>query len=592
MTRSAGVPASSLAGVLDRHALRRAAGARSFERGEDYFASGQVRSLTEDRGKLIAKVRGARPYRVSLWAEAGGVRHSCTCPVGQDGALCKHCVAAGLAWLDRDQHPGGAGKKRDRPAITMDDVRVWLAAQDKEALVGMILDRATDDDRLRQRLFLKAAKKTPRGLDLATYRRAIDEAVDAGGFVDYRNAYEYTSGIEDAIGSIEDLLKEGHASEVIGLAEHALEAVEGAMNSVDDSDGNMSGILERLQEIHLTACRKARPDPETLARRLFAWELRGEWETFLGAAKTYAGVLGPRGLAVYRNLAEAEWVNIRPLGPGGDDADKYGTRFRITHIMETLARQAGNVEAIVDVHKRDLSTAWAYLQIAVEYKQAGKYDLALEWAERGLKAFPKETDSRLRQFLAGEYHRRRRHDDAMALMWAEFSESPALEQYRTLKDHADKAGAWPAWRSRALEFLRQSIVKEKREARDDRWGWRRRADHTELVRVFLWEKDVEAAWREAREGGCSDALWTELAAKRERSHPEDALPVYQRMIEPTLDQKDNEAYRQAVGLLKKVQGLMARLGRKVEFARYLESVRVAHKRKRNFLKLLDRGKWL
>lgn len=61
--------------------------------------------------------------------------------------------------------------------------------------------------------------------------------------------------------------------------------------------------------------------------------------------------------------------------------------------------------------------------------------------------------------------------------------------------------------------------------------------------------------------------------------------------EPTLNQKNNEAYREAIGLLRKVRGLMVRLGRESEFVRYLKSVRAAHKPKRNFMKLLDRAKW-
>ena len=123
--------------------------------------------------------------------------------------------------------------------------------------------------------------------------------------------------------------------------------------------------------------------------------------------------------------------------------------------------------------------------------------------------------------------------------------------------------------------------------RKERWAWGPQRDHSELVRIFLWEKDVDAAWREANEGGCSNTLWLELAAKRENDHPEDALGVYQEQIEPTLGQKNNDAYKEAVGYLHKIRGLMTRLGREVEFAEYLGKVRAAHKPKRNFMKLLD-----
>ena len=187
-----------------------------------------------------------------------------------------------------------------------------------------------EDDRLRQRLLMKASRKAPKGLDLATYRAAIDGAVEAGEFVDYRSASDYAQGIDDVVDSIEELLKEGYALEVIDLTEHALAAVEKAMGSVDDSDGHMGGILAHLQEIHCAACRKAKPDPGTLAKRLFEWQLRTEGDTFFDAAETYARVLGKEGLAVYRKLAEDEWARVPALQPGRDAPEKYGKRFRIT----------------------------------------------------------------------------------------------------------------------------------------------------------------------------------------------------------------------------------------------------------------------
>jgi len=117
------------------------------------------------------------------------------------------------------------------------------------------------------------------------------------------------------------------------------------------------------------------------------------------------------------------------------------------------------------------------------------------------------------------------------------------------------------------------------------------ADGSELVKIFLWEKDVDGAWREAKTGGCSADLWMTLAAKREREHPDDALPVYQAQIEPTLQHKNNGAYREAVGLLRKIRALMIHLGRDSEFAPYLASVRQAHRPKRNLMALLDRARW-
>src|SRR3989337_428474 len=91
---------------LDTNTLRRLAGPRSFERGESYFEDGRVGSLVEDKGKITAFVHGSSKYRVKLWNEDGNLEYECSCPVGQDGDFCKHCVAVGLTWLAGNEIKG------------------------------------------------------------------------------------------------------------------------------------------------------------------------------------------------------------------------------------------------------------------------------------------------------------------------------------------------------------------------------------------------------------------------------------------------------------------------------------------------------
>ncbi len=580
---------SPLADVLNRRLLRNLAGPIIFARGEAYYDGGQVFSLAEHQGTLAAKVSGTHDYRVKLWLEDEELQFECTCPYADDGSFCKHAVAVGLAWLEGETAGKQTGKQTGKtggPMVTLDDVEQYLQQQSKPMLVSLLMEQVLDNDRLHERLLLKVARTTGAGIDINAFRRAIDRAIDHGGFVDYDEMDSYTAGIQDAVDSLEEVLKEGHADAVIELSEYALEQAEDAMNSVDDSDGELGGIIENLQELHHQACQQAKPDPEELAQRLFEWELNGSWGTFSGAAGKYADVLGPSGLAEYRQLAEAEWQRLPELKPGQDDPDRGGKRWRITSIMETLARQSGDLDALVAIKRRDLSTSYAYLQIAELYRDAQQYDQALEWAEQGMAAFANRPDQRLRDFLAEEYHRRGRHDEAMALIWAQFTGHPALQYYQKLKTHADRIQQWPKWREQALALLRQSIEGSRQSTPKTAWG--RPLDHSELVSIFLWEKEDEAAWQEAQQGGCSNNLWLQLAARREQDHPEDALAIYQRQIEPLVNQTQQQAYEMAVSYLRKVRELMQRLDRKAEFTSYLEFLRKTYKRKRNFMALLDR----
>jgi uncharacterized Zn finger protein len=582
-------PLPSFEKVLNIRLLQRMAGAKSFARGEGYFARGHARQVVERDGELAAKVEGSQTYRVRLWLQDRALDYSCSCPVGRGGEFCKHAVALGLAWLD-GRSTRTSAKSKPRTKTTLDDVRAQLLKRDKHDLVELIMQQAIEDEGLRRRLLMDAASRESGALDMDTWRETVDEAIDSGRFVDYRDAYAYAEGINAVIDGIEKLLKKGHAGAVIELTEYALAGVERSIESVDDSDGEMSVLMERIQTLHHQACRKAKPDPERLARRLFAWELGTDWGSFSDAVSRYAGVLGKKGLALYRQLAEAEWVKVPALRPGSRDPEKYAKRFCITRIMETLAQQSGDIETLVAIKQRDLSSQHAFLQIAEIYQAARQPDQALNWAERGVKAFPGYLDGRLREFLADAYHRRKRHAEAMALIWAAFCESMELKTYQDLLAHAQRSRQRDLWRDRALAQIRETIAKPRLRRTAHAWS-PAPADHSLLVRIFLWEKSPQSAWDEALAGGCIEELWLRLAAGREQSHPQDALDVYRRQIEPTLGKTNDEAYRQVVAYLRKIRMLMVRLGREREFRELIDALRATWKRKRNFIKLLDGTRW-
>lgn len=589
----------TLTRLLAPNRLRRQAGDRFFDRGEAYFAEGAVRSLQpDDRGDqgdqgIRAVVQGTRRYRVRLWAEDGVLGHDCTCPLGRDDAFCKHCVAAGLAW-----HAGGQIARSDAAddadiAPQEVDLRAYLLELDKEDLVSLLVDQADEDERLHRRLTLRAAQAVPGSTAVSVWKRTFDEAVSTDDFVHYSGAYDYASGIEDVIESLEDFLRNGQAEKVIGLAEHGLDELEECLEYVDDSDGWMGGLLARLQALHLDACRRARPDPVELAERLFEAEMDSSYDTFHRAAFVYADVLGEAGLARYRALAETDWAKVKALKPGEDDPNLYGSRFRITSIMEALAEAAGDLEALVAVKSRDLSSPYAFLRIANLYRETGDPDRALEWAERGWQAFPgPRQDDRLRAFLAEAYQGRGRRDEAMALIWDGFAEYPCLDAYRQLERHGRRARQWPAWREKALAEVRRHIS-EDTTAPPGRasWGRAETRDRSLLVEIFLHESDPEAAWREAEAGGCSNGLWLELAKRREKSHPEDSVRIYEARVTALLRNTGDRVYQEAVANLRRIKALLAGCGKEAAFQALLADIRATHRRKRNLMKMLDRESW-
>lgn len=582
---------------ITRETLRALTDSGSWDRGVGYFEQGRVFRLMVDEGAVTARVVGTHEYQVELYAHEGRLYGDCTCPMGERGVFCKHCVATGLECLETGiRELGGEGRPSSEPdteagdidpAVTdIESIRDCLRDEDTEELVEIIISQAKADDSLLRRLIARAALKSDEGLNVDAFKSAIRAATSSMDFVDYGAAYAFAAGVDEVVDEVEDLLRDGHAEEVVELSEYAIEEVEGALGYVDDSDGRLGDVFYRLQELHHEACLAAEPDPRELAGRLFRRELTSDFGAFSGAVAVYADVLGEEGRAEYRKLAEEQWEGLPPLEPGERRSHDH-RRYMLTRIMETLAEASGDVEERVAIKSRDLSAPYSYLQVAEVYRKARQYNKAMEWARKGLEAFPEHPDPRLGEFLANEYHRRGRHAEAMELMWPQFVEGPGLRPYEKIKTHAERAGDWPRWRERARQLLTEDADRRRAEA-DGRAGrWRRTAPGSDLVAVYLWENATDAAWKAAQEYGCGGRQWLELASLREEEHPRQAIEIYQEEVGQLVEQTNNAAYRDATRLVRKIQDLMARLGGRQEFEEYVESLRTEFKRKRNFMKMLN-----
>lgn len=558
--------------------LRKLAGAVYYARGKEYFEQGLVSSLEENDDEITARVEGTHDYEVRFWEEGSELFYECSCPVGQDYDFCKHCVAVGLAVLEKS-----APAKQRSPT---NDIRNYLETLEAEVLMGIITDACKHDKRLREKLLLAARGRGSANTAVKAWKDALNRATVTRGYVDYHEMSSFAAGIQEVVDALAAWIPGGRAAQVVDLAEYAATKVEKMLEECDDSNGELGDLLGSIGEMHLAACSKARPDPVELAGRLLHHELHDDLDTFFHAAERYADVLGEQGLAEYRRLAEVEWKKIPTLLPG-DKRAWEGNRYHITHVMESLAKQGGNLEELVAVKSRDLTIELRFLGIAELYRNAKNRDKALEWAERGLAAFPVKTDSRLRDFLIEEYLHCGLGEKAIALSWVQFKENPSLENYKKLNKVAVELNIWPVWRDQALAHLRSNIARTYSERSKLRYGRAEAPDQSPLVEILLWENDAEAAWLEAKAGICHERLWLQLADARTKEYPEDAIAVYQRQVAHLVQQTNNHSYEEAITLVKKIRTLLTRCRGASSVGDYVAELGVAFKAKRNFMKMLD-----
>jgi uncharacterized Zn finger protein len=581
---------SSLGELFRSSVVRGLAGPRAFARGVGYFEDGRVEPEAGGGLRVRATVRGSVPYIVELWVDDGEPAWACACPAAEDGSFCKHCVAVALLF-DRDAPVGDEVERphlRAVPRQPESDLAGYVAGLSHQRLVELVLDQIESDWRLRERLVAEVRASRGEGPELASWRKRIDVAfAPYDDFVDYREAAGWARDVDEVIDALEELCDAGHPDAVAVLAEHAHRQADEAIQYVDDSDGWLTGISERLSDLHLRACAEGSPDPVALARRLVDLELTSELDGFHRAAATYADVLADAGLDEYRRIVEPRWEKVAAT----DDARDWSTeRFRLREAMLGLALASGDPDEMIAVRSRDLRTPDDHLEIARALKAGGRGDEALDWARRGLAAYADRSwqTPPLREFTAELLRHRGDRPEAVELFWDAFEQSPSVGTYRRLLDEAGDDA--PAWRQRGIDTLRTRVAETTPQDRTAR-SWPAPTPATALVGILAHEGDIDAAWEAATDHGCDDRMWLTLARARESSHPTDAIDVYEREVFAQIDRKRNDAYRSAVELMARIRRLADTASEPERFQALLTRVRTDHKAKRNLRALLDQKHW-
>ena len=342
-------------GVWLRSEIESLADPGSFLRGVGYQRGGRVEIGDRQGDAVTAVVRGSMPYHVEL-RRSPKLAWSCNCPVGEDGAFCKHCVAVALEEVGSDR----TSKHPDQSNDEEPDVRRFVAGLDNDALVDLVMEQVDSDWRLRERLTAQAIARGGGSLDLRTWERRIDSVFgDSRHFIPYAEAHGWAQDIFDVLAALDDLVSAGQAAAVVALAEHAHRRSDKAVQYIDDSDGWLTEISGRIGELHLAACREACPDPVELAERLAELELTSELDTFHRAAATYADLLGPDGIAAYRRIVEPKWRAAKKhKDPHGHGA------FAATQAMIGVAQAGGDPDDLIAVRSGDLRTPDDYLEVA------------------------------------------------------------------------------------------------------------------------------------------------------------------------------------------------------------------------------------
>jgi hypothetical protein len=551
--------------------VRKLANAQSFERGVDYYYGSAIFDTVRQGLELRARCEGSEyePYEVSVTLDEDGVAEGhCSCPYEYD-LVCKHIVALLLTYVHEPES-----------FLVVKPPRTALADYSKEEVVEMIGKIVGDNPKVMAAV-KRAAKgvKPGKAMDAAAYRAQARRAMRS----------ESPRVIERELKALRDaaarMAKSGDWLKAGAVYHVALdEAVKGYDEMVQemDYDGDICIVMDELAEGLGKCLAKSAADAKTR----WAWI-----ETMLEAELKdieLGGIdLAPAaGETVLKLANDKEWARVEErLRAAATRGGEWKRESLIRFLTEGLERRKRAGEADDLIRELGTSEQKTYLliregQIAEAMKRikriiVSKPGLVTGFADALVEAGAKQEALALvterggqehwntRDWLAKYYRKHGTPQQAVEAQRKAFLASPTTVTFKSLREVSRKAGNWDETRADVLAELE----------REGKIG--------ELIEIALDEKDVARALallplvKEGSGWFYRDYKW-EVARAAEKSHPREAIALYQQVAERTIGHRTREQYRQAADELKRVKKLYDRIGAQAEWEAYAQKLRAQY----------------
>jgi uncharacterized Zn finger protein len=554
--------------LMEPERLRRLAGEGPFERGARYFEEGRVTNLMAQGDRTTATVQGSLAYRVELRHTPRLLEGSCNCPASDGFEFCKHCVAVALASRAQAEELDAlaAGRPQDR-------ILAFLARQPHGMLVEFLMDAASSQSALRDRLLLQADVMTGK-IDARYLKKQITAATPMRDIWERHQVVEYFERIETTLAGIRSIASEVPAEDMLTTVLHGFGRLNQALERVDDSGGDRWAAQHDLRELHIQALLRLDLPPEKRAEHLLDLTLQDPADQFVNLLEDYADVLGEQGLAAYFELVQSR-LDAMPTLAFGADVEQTYPYLQLAGFLRDRAEAADDVPALIELAKRTCTTGRDYNRIATLYVRLPDLDEALGWLDKADAV--SETRGRDLALRVAVHTAREEWLAALAAQRTVFESQASETSYQTLQALAVRAGVAERVQAEAKRFLRGKL---------QGLPWQREPYAVTLAAILRGDGKTLESFDIIREHVVDPERLLGVMSWFEEQAPSLQGELVARAIEGFIGSKKKRGYRKAVDLLRESRDLFEQMGDQA-FDTFVAGLRARHRAKRNLTAMLD-----
>nr|WP_241671404.1 DUF6880 family protein [Dankookia rubra] len=422
-----------------------------------------------------------------------------------------------------------------------------------ERLAAILMELAEGDAEVKRRLRLELAAQSGGDTIAAEIGKRITTLRSARSFIDWQKRRDFVKDLDLQRAMIVDRVAQSRADLALDLMWRFMDLAEPVLNRVDDSNGSVGDVFRTACEDLGAIAAKAKPDPVSLADRVFAAVTDNDYGVFDGLVRIMLPALGDVGAAHLKDRLTRALAD-RSRKPG--ERDYHALVLRSA--LQTLADGQADVDAyiaLVPPEERRMPHQGA--EIGRRLLAAGRASEALAMLEgarpkrsatRGgrdddlfLIGFP--ADNAWEETYIEALEVTAKKDEAQRLRWAAFEQRLSADQLR-------------AYLKRLPDF--EDVEAEER-AMQHALGFR--SFSAALGFLMSWPDQARAAQlvltRASEINGNLYELLEPAARLIEGKHPLAATLLRRAMIDDTLDGVKSTRYKHAARHLRECRSLAA-----------------------------------
>ncbi len=536
----------------------------SYREGYAYFQEGCVRSLKVEGNRVKGKVQGREKYDVALWCVGEELRSTCSCYRGREGDFCKHKVALGFAYLNRDiEVPNKATNTFDWEA--------YVRGRSREELEAIVFEMTPSSPKVVERHQLEALKASPDAL-LGALQKKLDELLPLftsdevdDYYDDEDERMEQEEALEDFLQTLKQLRSKNSFDILYRLTKYGLTKI---FKLWAEEAGIWGEPVEQLLELYIETLHAGQGNPEEVLACYVDWEESGStllWRKFSDLPRVVIDLWFEKAVVRWRSL---------PMLKMDDEADWRRAAFeqRLLH----FARERNEAELVVGILEHNLSLADNVLTLATEYQQRGTAGKVLPLLCEAHNAF--KDDEKVLKALIGEYQRLNQHEDALALAWENYREDRCWGDAQAVLLNTARVAKCEA---EVVEQILAYLADDTLPHRDSQ-----RERIKSRIKLLLRYQRVDEAWDLGRGVPLGEELLLKVLEARAKTMPLKAAEVMWDFIQPKLNETGDTAYHSVADLLTRYKKYMTAAQQEDVYRTRIASLKETYKRRPKFLSIL------